>query len=471
MSQPRSLHRDTTIHLVASDSFALDCLRGGKDKEFIARLRELAAAKGIPCTLDDEGGTRNFASWCNDNRKVPSVLPDLLREWRAAHRKYRRAKDCFIRRLGLNSKKFQRGAYLSAIPTKVVVPLAKAYPPLGHIILEMSSASQKWVKYFHHDRQPDRRKRRLPIHKLQPAKLAHDVCPEESAIFTDDSGRIVGMVIRNFCPDNATVQWAESVVADAMPHHKNIRMEDTGKLVQVGYSAGARSRPQFDWVRNLLRKPHNPALVAKSDVKCSSVFAFAWQLMRARLPEEIISDFDNYLQATGLKRMDGNGQMGAEHGRRWGTYSIAAGQNCFDFHNVELAPPTGVFGQNYSRAIHKEKQPHTWAASWTLSRSGGAEYGCHFYLARYGIRIQAAANTLIVWIPEEEHGTSVPDLDPYDANPAFCQRGLAFVTSNRLPGIWRKYLSGLLDHARAEAEIDGDGEDSEDYGDGGVNVA
>jgi hypothetical protein len=63
--------------------------------------------------------------------------------------------------------------------------------------------------------------------------------------------------------------------------------------------------------------------------------------------------------------------------------------------------------------------------------------------------VQGAANTLVAWIPSEPHGTSLQDVDPSDSNPAFCQRGLAFVTSNRLPSVWQKYIQGQITHANA----------------------
>lgn len=91
------------------------------------------------------------------------------------------------------------------------------------------------------------------------------------------------------------------------------------------------------------------------------------------------------------------------------------------------------------RFIHRETQPHTWAVSLTTSRDfdgklpANIEGGGNFFLSRYGIRIQAASNTLIVWKPTDWHGTSLYNLNPFERTKAeFHQRGLAFVTGNRL---------------------------------------
>ena len=90
-------------------------------------------------------------------------------------------------------------------------------------------------------------------------------------------------------------------------------------------------------------------------------------------------------------------------------------------------------------STHTEYQPHEYALAWTVRRDHPPDAGGHFYIGSYGIRIQAAANSLVVWRPADVHGTSLQDLDPHDPNPAFLQRGLAIVTPNRLPHVWQKF--------------------------------
>ncbi|GLB37799.1 hypothetical protein LshimejAT787_0408500 [Lyophyllum shimeji] len=398
------------MRLAAADPEALHALGHSEKDEFCSRLRELATASGTKCTLaakaEGHGGTAR------------------------------------LQELGLDWKKVDWDAYLQKIPSATVTALRVPYPPMKECIAESSAIFHKWYDHFATGPQADSRKRRLPVHRLDHSKLVRDVLPEESVIFRNRRGRLVAAVLRNFCPDEATVAWADSVVADTMPGRRNIRMEDPGKLVQMGYSAGARSKPAFHWVRNLLSKAGGPAAAAESDCKASCVYALAWQLLRGHLPEEVICDFDDFMEKTALRRMDGNGRMSS--GGAAGTYSVTANGHEFHFHDAELAPPAGVFGENYARAPHTEGQPHKYGVSWTLTRTGGAEWGGHFYLAKYGIRVQGAPNTVVVWLPGEAHGTSLQDIHPDDCNPPFCQRGLAFVTSNRLVGVWEKYLAGQV---------------------------
>jgi hypothetical protein len=83
------------------------------------------------------------------------------------------------------------------------------------------------------------------------------------------------------------------------------------------------------------------------DVSESSAFALIWNMVRSRLPQEILDDFDKFTASTNIKRMDANGLMTDERGGNF--YSIVIGEDQFDFHGAELAPPSGVFGKNYSR--------------------------------------------------------------------------------------------------------------------------
>lgn len=194
-------------------------------------------------------------------------------------------------------------------------------------------------------------------------------------------------------------------------------------------------------------------------------------LCRNSLPDEVMSDFDKFFEECCMPRMDpckgaaedsaGNGDQHA-----FGDYSIQIGDEKFVFRNAERAPLAGVCGQNYSRLLlnlisssfdlfsfgrstHFEHQPHKFAISWTVRRDHPPDAGGHFYISTYRIRVQAAANTLVVRRPIDIHETSLQDLRPADPSPAFLQTGIAIVTSERLPSVWKKYRDGILSHQDA----------------------
>ncbi len=122
----------------------------------------------------------------------------------------------------------------------------------------------------------------------------------------------------------------------------------------IGLSAGARSKPCFHWVRNLLKK-HTQDEIDDFDSKQCSAFAFFWNLLRHRLPLEILANFDGWMNTEMVPRMT----------TQWkdletkGSYSIDLpfGRN-FEFHGVDLAPPAGIMAHNYSRCVYIQDYFH-----------------------------------------------------------------------------------------------------------------
>ncbi|EDR13077.1 uncharacterized protein LACBIDRAFT_308518 [Laccaria bicolor S238N-H82] len=163
-------------------------------------------------------------------------------------------------------------------------------------------------------------------------------------------------------------------------------------------------------------------VVADKDYKSSSAFALLWNLCRDFLPEKIMEDFDVFLDHCNMVRMK-SGQGAASEfiaGEGVGThgeYMVCVGDAKFIFQDAEMAPPSGVFGQNYSSSTHVEYQPHMYTLAWTVRRDHPSDAGGHFYIRTYGICIQAAANSLVVWRPADVHGTSLQDLDPHFSHP------------------------------------------------------
>ncbi|TFK60762.1 hypothetical protein BDN72DRAFT_778991, partial [Pluteus cervinus] len=250
-----------------------------------------------------------------------------------------------------------------------------------------------------------------------------------------NTGKIIAIVIYNFCKSDPTVQWVMRCLERGVHFKKSVRLEDPGSLVLMGYTAGARSRPYFYWARNVRSKKFDTEM-DQFNHESSSVFALFWNLCRAHLPDEIISGIQNFLD-TGIPRMDAGGAMATGHAPGTGHYTVQPTPDVsFTFHEAQLAPPTGVFACNYSRAVHYENQPHDYSISWTLARSDPPTAGGNFFISQYGIRVEQAPNTVVVWMPKQPHGTSLQHLDPFDKEPPFLQTGLAFVTSPRILKVW-----------------------------------
>lgn len=132
-----------------------------------------------------------------------------------------------------------------------------------------------------------------------------------------------------------------------------------------------------------------------------------------------------------------------------------------------------------SSVVHKETQGHKYGLNWQSLREGRTCQGGDFFVAQYGIMMEASHDCLFSWMPEDYHCSSLGTFDPLtdfldDDNPAYNQHSIAFVTSSRIRSVYRKYkeaqgLTGLerMEQARAEYEshpsdVDGDLSDNED---------
>ena len=92
------------------------------------------------------------------------------------------------------------------------------------------------------------------------------------------------------------------------------------------------------------------------------------------------------------------------------------------------------------RFMHKEGSGHTYAAAWTTMRDPelGEDGGGHFFLCEHGIKVEAAADSLVVWRPKSHHGTSLQRRLPTD--PRVFQAGLSIVTPAGVSRLWKEVL-------------------------------
>lgn len=133
-------------------------------------------------------------------------------------------------------------------------------------------------------------------------------------------------------------------------------MDDSGKLVQNGVTAGSRRAPVFHWARNIRDKALLHDYKNKINYKTSAAFALFWNMVKSTAPDDVVGDFEHYLKSTGICRMDGDGQMPHDISSGKGSYKVELEHDDgkateFEFNNVELSPPTGVTAENYARYV------------------------------------------------------------------------------------------------------------------------
>ena len=127
------------------------------------------------------------------------------------------------------------------------------------------------------------------------------------------------------------------------------QLADPGKIVQVGVSAGARSKPSIDWVKNITSKRLSDDSVDDLDRKTAHAFSLLWMLIRRRLPDELSDDLVTWLAETGIYQMNKDAVRGLREQSEEGEIELDIGGNSFNFQWAELAPPSGVMAANYSR--------------------------------------------------------------------------------------------------------------------------
>ncbi|KAJ3875338.1 hypothetical protein F5051DRAFT_333991 [Lentinula edodes] len=391
-----------------------------------------------------EGGLDRFKGWVHrQSHLFPRVL-EALDESKCKAREQAAAKRELVVRLALNpeSPRCREWAEsrLRNIPAHAVAPLEEEYPPRDHWIVESQSIFDKWEDHILRGKQSDARKTRKELFMLDEKKLKHDIFENESASFRDEKGELICVAMRDFCSDRGITTWADRIVLKNVEMEKNIRKEDAGCIVISGWSAGAISRPAFNWVQNLTKKiPDDEKRGIRYEA--SSVFAVFWNLVRAHAPREVIDDLEEFVIKSGIYRMDEHVHGGGGEKK----YTVPVNGVELTFSGADMAPPSGVFARNYAsdRPVHNEKQPHKWSVAWTTHRDESAKGG-HFYISKYGIRIRSATNTALFWKPEHFHGTSLQDIDPAEKGGPHVQSGMSIVTSGRLPTVFKQFLEGAI---------------------------
>jgi hypothetical protein len=370
--------------------------------------------------------------------KTRAILKDRGR----AFIEYRVQKQQLTRSMGLDWSADRRDQFLSSLPNLQLPKLKKPWPPKNVWLSESTDTAHLWRSHFQHGRLHDKRTKRKPvIVSTKDSSWVKIIRADESAIVRDAaSGKIILIVIRNFCGNQEVLDWVNDIVQATLDIKKSVRLDDPGKIVLNGYSSGSRSAPQAMWAKNLLQSPtrlfETQEQLQRFDFQVSSTYALMWNMCRRKLPPVMLEDIDKLVNSNGCRAvMDGNGTM-------QGYYGMELKQNYFEFHSAELAPPQGNFAQNYSRFCHYEKNAHEYCLAWTTSRLQHPSCGGNFYLAKYGIKVEASSDNIVVWRGRDLHGTTLPDVDPARLETDFKQIGLSFTTGGRLLEVLRQVKKG-----------------------------
>jgi hypothetical protein len=222
-------HKASLLSAVAADPQALTALKSSTTFDtqvaFVNKAFPLIPAH-LQSSVDKSNFFRDFIGWCKDPMiSCPSSLVQALDAREKSKDTLRKQKRGFIVAAGLNWTEAQRHEYLSQLPHIQVNQLTKPYPPQGYWIYESDAIRDQWEDHIKYGRQPDERKKRLPLMMLDEAELALDLGHDESALLFDGE-QLVGVIIRNFCPILNSLNWVDGVAEDATKSRKSIRVSE-----------------------------------------------------------------------------------------------------------------------------------------------------------------------------------------------------------------------------------------------------
>lgn len=213
------------------------------DTEFLEKLRDFRTTYRQAVDFLEEWGTAYMQkkNWTFPNegmyQHITSVATQfqllkfarILASIKQKHNYERQIRKNLLVEMGLHTPQSgSRFSEVNSIPIyKVAIqPRASQYPPHNHWVYEREETGNQWRMHLAVGKMKDKRNRRCPLHLLDPRKLQLDIPASESAIFVDSTtGKLVGLVLRNFSGGNAQVlEWATGVALEATEWQKSVRV-------------------------------------------------------------------------------------------------------------------------------------------------------------------------------------------------------------------------------------------------------
>lgn len=219
---------------VASDARALRLFTNAIDKpsqsKFTTCIWPVIEGNwsGAPHELCRTNWFRNFVDYCTSQISIiPKSLATACSVRKARYNGARNFKKRFGQSLGFTKRARQtKSTDFANIPETIVTTYSKgeAYPPLKHWMYETDAIKGKWKRHLTSGRRPDTRKPYLPMIKVNPSLIDHDVPPTESRRFRDTNGAFVCGVWRDFCPNEEVLPAVDTIIQEAVSSRKNVRV-------------------------------------------------------------------------------------------------------------------------------------------------------------------------------------------------------------------------------------------------------
>lgn len=319
-----------------------------------------------------------------------------------------------IDHLGMKWTSTERCKFIDNIKVVDLRPLDVPYPTDDYYMATTKKGKAQWDTFWAgrglKDKRYNKGERRKTL-VLDKSRLQYTIPQDESVIFRDaDTKEIFLIVLRNFVPDEELRQDFVRTCRQILEVRRDDRREDPGQLVHFGYTCGSRHRPDVQLATNCKRI--SPERHRELNNETQGMAAIGWNMLRSRVPQEIIDDYNDTVVSIGCPRMDMGKTGDAKFAYRVGGAALtfnAAGEG------LELPPPSGLSAVNYARFTHRENNGNRWFVAVTCLAAADPRIGGNFYNASYGVMMLAASNTVTAFQPTHYHGTTLYEieLDPW----------------------------------------------------------
>ena len=175
----------------------------------------------------------NYISWLLSivhNHPMDEIFTEAAAARRRDHEYTRSDRRHFASSIFIPKSPSQWVWFYGAMLHLLVDPVSDgpAYPPPGMWIAEDQWIYDTFSTWAKNHEQPDKRRRRCGVHRLEPSKLAFDIPSDVSCcIYDKPTGELIGCVIRNFSASPAVLEWAEGIIYEAVSTRKSIRVSFT----------------------------------------------------------------------------------------------------------------------------------------------------------------------------------------------------------------------------------------------------
>lgn len=173
-----------------------------------------------------ERAIHDLMSWAGTStikKTINSHIAEAMRRIKGQNATHHTAKHRLVTQARL--KPGAENDIYTNIPTITVERLATPFPPPYLYVSESQAIYNKNMKFVLEHNLPDGRKWCKLIYKLdEPQRLTYDLPPTESAVFEDEKGKLVGIVIHNACGHEGVLEFMDSAIDQVVATRRHVRV-------------------------------------------------------------------------------------------------------------------------------------------------------------------------------------------------------------------------------------------------------